>query len=70
MKKEVIVFTCDNKCGKSGAVADEDFFEAKPLPKGWSRLVATWNGGTVFNLELCDSCMTAVGNALESRRQE
>lgn len=69
MKKEVVIFTCDNKCGNTG-VADEDFFKANPLPKGWSRLVATWNGGDVFNLELCESCMTAVGNALGSRRQE
>lgn len=68
MQKEVVVYECDN-CGATG-IPDEDADKhiKHPLPKWWAEVGASTDGGRIFDLQLCGNCMTAIGNALGSRR--
>lgn len=65
MKKEVVVYTCDNCKTKKDGV-DSVFNGA--LPEGWVEIKWRTNTNAVQQ-ELCTDCFVAVGNALGERNK-
>jgi hypothetical protein len=71
MKKEVVEYECDNNCGNTGVPdPDADRHHKNPLPKWWGHVVASTDGGMIFEMDLCGDCMKALGDGLHARRQE
>ncbi|QFG09166.1 hypothetical protein PBI_SPORTO_59 [Arthrobacter phage Sporto] len=61
MKKEVVVYTCDN-------CKDRVEVEKMELPEGWGDIIMQVNGHT-HTLDLCTLCIKGVGNALGERNK-
>lgn len=65
MKKEVVVYTCDN-CKKKADAVDSVFNGS--LPEGWVDIKWRTNSGTVQQ-DLCTDCFIGIGNALGERNK-
>lgn len=65
MKKEIVVFECDN-CHAPGSPE----VQTDPLPKGWTEITMVDDQNRSTKLQICTLCHIAVGNALGVRQNE
>lgn len=69
MRKQVIIFECDNLCGETAkAEGPDDGFNR--LPEGWAEVRVRGNHISERTQQLCTHCFMAVGNALGERQNE
>jgi hypothetical protein len=68
VKKEVLVYTCDN-CPAEGESENPKSWK-KPLPYGWVDLNVVSNDGVLISKHLCPECFMSVTVALQERTGE